>query len=240
MRSLKRIYKGRPWLIPAVLFAVLLICCGLWLGTGYDASGQAERCLQSTDAVQVREIPQGILLDGPGTEDALVFYPGGKVEYTAYLPLLRRLSEDGTDCFLVRMPFDLAVFGKDRAGDITEQYEYRRWLLGGHSLGGAMAADYAADHPADGLILLAAYPTKKLKVPTLQIYGSRDRVLNMERLEESRADLPEDAELSVLPGGNHAQFGDYGVQKGDGAATISRQEQQALTVELIEDWLARH
>ena len=128
----------------------------------------------------------------------------------------------------------------DAAAGIPEHYpEIGNWYIGGHSLGGAMAASFAAEHPEtfDGLILLAAYSTEDLTESGLDVwslYGSEDGVLNFEKYEEYRANLPADTRETVLEGGSHALFGDYGPQKGDGEAAITAMEQVRMTVELLE------
>lgn len=161
------------------------------------------------------------------------------------LPLLSDLAERGIDCFLVKMPCNLAFFGQNKAEKIMGFYEYDHWYLSGHSLGGAMAASYASGHleSLDGLVLFAAYPTKSLKSDSfsvLSFYGSEDGVLNMKKTEEGKAYMPADYAEVCIEGGNHAQFGNYGEQKGDHAAKISREEQQAQTVEAILDMLEAH
>ena len=176
--------------------------------------------------------------DGPGTGSALIFYPGGKVEYSAYAPLMSRLAESGIDCFLVDMPVNLAFFGVDKADEIIETNDYNKWFIGGHSLGGVAAAMYAADHDLDGLILLASYPTDEIDEPVLSVYGSEDGVLDMEKYEEAKELLPEDSSEVVIAGGNHAQFGDYGEQDGDGVATITADEQQDATVNAILEFVS--
>lgn len=117
------------------------------------------------------------------------------------------------------------------------QYDYDQWYICGHSLGGVMAADYAAEHSSliSGVFMLAAYPTKPLdeNLRCVTIYGSEDGVLNMEKLEKANQYLPDSSEEVIIEGGNHAQFGDYGKQNGDGNATISYEEQQQRTIEII-------
>ena len=168
----------------------------------------------------------------------MIFYPGAKVEYTAYVPLFFELAEQGVDCFLVEMPCNLAILGQNKAAGILKDYDYNQWYMAGHSLGGAMAASFSSEHldEVDGLILLAAYPTKSLvkeDFTVVSVYGSEDRVVNMEKLEAGREYMPEDYTEICIDGGNHAWFGNYGKQDGDGAATISREEQQAQTVKAI-------
>lgn len=234
--------KRKRWLLIAGLILILLgIGCGVYFGTYYHASAEAAALLQGNETVTVRVMDGGWLLDGPGTDDALIFYPGGKVEATAYLPLLMTLAEDGVDCFLVKMPLNLAIFDSDAAAKVQASHAYDRWYIGGHSLGGACAALYAAKNAntLSGLILLAAYATKSLneELTVLELHGSEDGVLNREKLEAGKRYLPASAVSEELPGGNHAQFGDYGLQKGDGTATVSRQAQTAWAAEKIEEMI---
>lgn len=225
--------------IGIVLLTFLIICSAgsIWyVNDYYRSTEEAEKYLQKDGDITITEIEDGLFLDGSGTEDALIFYPGAKVEYTAYVPMLYQLAEEGTDVFLVKMPCNLAIFGKDKADDILQEYSYKNWYLGGHSLGGAMAADYAADHIKDeklsGLLLLAAYPTKSLKdsdMKVLTLYGTEDKVLHMDKVKEGRKYLPKTYKEVSIKGGNHAQFGCYGPQKGDGKAKISAKEQWKIT-----------
>ena len=233
--------KRTLWIVAAALLA-LGAACGIYLGTGLHAAPEAAALLQGSDAVRVEAIDGGYLLDGPGEEDAFIFYPGGKVEPAAYLPLLMTLAEEGVDCFLIKMPLDLAVFDSDAAASIQDAYAYERWYMGGHSLGGACAALYAAENEdrLAGLVLLAAYATKPIDedLAVLELHGSEDGVLNREKLEEGKRYLPASAISEELPGGNHAQFGDYGPQKGDGDPTVSREEQTAWAADRIVRFIA--
>ena len=169
----------------------------------------------------------------------LIFYPGGKVAVEAYAPLMKSLAEEGITCVLLEMPLNLAVLDNDVAERIDEILpDVDRWYVGGHSLGGAMAASYAAEHveEVEGLILLAAYSTKDLTnsgLDVISIYGSEDQVLNRQSYEHNRTNLPDNAVEVIIEGGNHAQFGDYGVQEGDGTATIGGEEQLNQTTEKI-------
>lgn len=169
----------------------------------------------------------------------LIFYPGGKVEHTAYAPLLRACAEKGILCALVRMPGNLAVLDVNAADWLQEKHpEVTTWYMAGHSLGGAMAINYAAEHSDDysGLILLAAYSTKDLTqtpLRVLSIYGSEDGVMNREAYEKNWINLPADTTEAILEGGCHAQFGSYGPQDGDGTPTISGEEQIRQTAAAI-------
>ena len=225
---------GLP-VLAAVLLA-LVLGCGAYVGDYYRA-GEETMVHSETVTVEITETRAVFTPEEP--KAGLIFYPGGKVEFTAYAPLMAALAERDILCVLVKMPFNLAVLDVNAAEGIREQFpEVERWYLAGHSLGGSMAASCAASHAEafEGLILLAAYSTADLTetgLKVLSLYGDRDGVLDMEKYEGYRANFPEDAVETVIEGGNHAQFGSYGPQDGDGEAAISRQEQLDITVEAV-------
>ena len=229
--------KKKVWIVLIAMMLIVLIAFGVYVSVYYHADASAEAALHSDGAVTVTQTDYGWLFDGPSEDQALVFYPGAKVETAAYAPLLHALSAEGMDVCLVDMPFHLAFFGIGKADSIIGEDSERNWYVGGHSLGGAMAASWAAEHGdyIDGVVLLAAYPTKQLDsdLTELLIYGSEDQVLNLEKFQEGEQYAPEDSRTYIISGGNHAQFGNYGVQAGDGTARISPEEQQAETVRLI-------
>ena len=236
-------HKTKHWYfrvgLPLILLAQLCIGCFVYVSDYYHASDSVQEYLKGTREVSVTEISEGLFLDGPGEGDAMIFYPGAKVEYTAYLPILHSLAKDGIDCFLLKMPANLALLGMKKADRVLDSYDYQSWYIGGHSLGGVAASMYAASHDLNGLILLAAYPTKEIDEPTLELYGSNDGVLNLKKRDEGDQYLPDNASIAVIEGGNHAQFGDYGTQKGDGAASISKEEQWEETIQKIEEFVKK-
>ncbi|MCI9154707.1 carboxymethylenebutenolidase [Lachnospiraceae bacterium] len=242
---MKKIWNKKKIVLPLLAGVILLITTLWYVNDYYHTDENVQEYLQTKETVSVTEMSDGLYLDGPGDNAAMIFYPGAKVEYTAYLPLLTDLAEQGIDCFLIKMPCNLAFFGQNKAKKIMDSYEYDHWYLSGHSLGGAMTASYASGHleSLNGLVLLAAYPTKSLKSDSfsvLSIYGSEDGVLNMEKVEEGKSQMPADYTEICIEGGNHAQFGNYGEQKGDHTAGISREEQQKQTVDAILDLMEAH
>lgn len=164
----------------------------------------------------------------------LIFYPGGKVEYSAYYEILEGIRQSGVTVYLVKMPFNLAVFNINAADSIIEdEDQIESWLIMGHSLGGAMASSYASDHQdqIDGLILLGAYIYGDFPVDrTLTIYGEFD--------ELAKENITYSENVFMIPGGNHAHFGNYGIQEGDGTATISSDDQQGLALNYIFDFIS--
>ncbi len=164
-----------------------------------------------------------------------IFYPGGRVQSEAYAPLGKTLADKGYQAIVVPMPFNLAILAPDAADEVIAAFpRVRRWVIGGHSLGGVMAARYAHSHPdrIDGLVLVAAYPEDGLDLsrsglPVVTIYAELDGLSEPSRIEDSFRFLPPDAIKVMIAGGNHAGFGWYGPQSGDNPAAISRQDQQA-------------
>ena len=190
--------------------------------------------MENNSDVLVVKTSNGLLFDGKGNESALIFYPGAKVEYTSYAPLLKNISSRGIDCYAVEMPFNLAFLGQNSADDIIKNSSYEHYFISGHSLGGAMAASYInGTNNTDGLILFAAYPSSEIEKPVLSIYGSCDKVLNMDKYNKSKSLIKGNFTECMIDGANHAQFGYYGNQSGDGKALISAKLQQNQTVNKI-------
>lgn len=175
----------------------------------------------------------------------LIFYPGGRVDYRSYAHLLQQISGTGYLVVLVRMPLNLAVLNLDAAQEVLLDFpEIDSWALGGHSLGGAMAAQYVAQKPdhIQGLILWASYPANStdlsaFDLEVMSIFATRDGLSSLDKIENSRSLLPPDTVWVSIEGGNHAQFGSYGEQRGDMVPTISAQEQQRQIVQATVDLL---
>ncbi len=213
--------------------------------SAYRADSHGIKALESTKYVMVEENTDYIAFEPQGVfyNKGIIFYPGGSVEAESYAPLMHALSEEGYLCIIVKMPLKLAVLDVNKADEVRKDYpNIADWYMAGHSLGGAMAATYAHEN-ADGikgLIFLAAYSTEDLKeddLEVLSVFGSADEVLNKERYEEYRVNLPDDYREVIIEGGNHAGFGSYGEQRGDGVATCDGEAQQTATVEAICEFL---
>ncbi|HOG52440.1 MAG TPA: alpha/beta fold hydrolase [Bacillota bacterium] len=223
-------------LVVAASLAVLLSSAFfIYVSDYYRADDVANAILQS-DAVTRAQKNLIVLPSVTPSDTALIFYPGAKVECFAYLPILEKIKRNcDITCILVRMPFNLAIFAKDYADAVIEQFPHiKNWYIAGHSMGGAMASAYASEHQDSikGLILLGAYiyggyPAGK----ALTVYGSFNTTV------ADKVDYTEN--VVIIEGGNHAQFGNYGRQKGDPDATISREEQQDIAVHAIKEFLTK-
>ena len=220
---------------------IIMACLSVWYVNDYShADASVNAYLNGTENVSVEKVENGLFLDGPGNDSALIFYPVAKIEYVSYLPLFMELANDGVDCFIVEMPCNLAFLGADSADAIIGdgKYSYDEWYISGHSLGGVAASSYAINHKdkISGLILLASYPVDDLgNMSVLSIYGSNDKTLNKETYDKSKELMDYNLTEYVIDGGNHAQFGSYGKQSGDGVATISPENQRIQTeMEILE------
>jgi len=218
-----------------ILALILALCAGafFWYASDYyRAEDVALEVMAQDSGISVQD-NLTILSSSVPSDTAIIFYPGAKVEAAAYLPLLDKIRQTGVTCILVDMPFHMAIFDSNAAQDVMEDFpEYSHWYIAGHSMGGAMASQFAASHPdeVDGLILLGAYIYGDYSPQdTLTIYGSLNQSV------EDKLDYTEN--VVEIQGGNHAQFGNYGPQKGDLPATISAEEQQNQIVDAIRTFL---
>ena len=231
----------------SVLILLIVISLGFYIYVSdyYRVDGEAVEAFLPSADIEERILDGGNIAYIPdGARAGIIFYPGGKVEYTAYTPLMRALAERGILAVLVKMPHNLAVLKQGAADGIREEFaDIESWYMAGHSLGGSMAASYISKNADtfDGLILLAAYSTADLTDSGLyvsSIYGSEEGVMNREKYGEYMTNLPTGTAETVIDGGNHAGFGMYGEQKGDGQAKISAAEQIGQTAEIIEHFIS--
>jgi hypothetical protein len=223
-------------LITIFAFITILVCAFfIYVSDYYKADDIAISVMQNQSDISIQD-NLVILSPAAPSDTALIFYPGAKVEYLAYLPILEKIKQScGITCILVKMPFNMAIFDVNAADGIIDQFpDIERWYIGGHSMGGAMASDYASKHQdnVNGLILLGAYIYGNYPVENaLTVYGTFNTSV------AERVDYTEN--IVVIEGGNHAQFGNYGKQKGDPDATILSEEQQDIAVEAIKEFLER-
>lgn len=224
----------RLLLVLAALLAVIVAAAGLYL-SGSSAPTPEALEINASYANQ-KQSANGYSRWQPATPTGvgLIFYQGGKVQAEAYGPLILPLLDEGISIFLPDMPFNLAVFNSDAALEIMAAHpEITTWWLAGHSLGGAMAADFVYEYPdlISALILMAAYPQDSKPLndysgEVLAFFGTQDGLVNRYEISKWQALLPAHSKVIMVTGGNHAQFGSYGPQKGDLTAEISGEAQQ--------------
>jgi predicted alpha/beta-hydrolase family hydrolase len=242
-----RVLKKWWWLLPLVLILALGGFV-LWASTAAAPMPEALAALQSDAQVQVQTQPWLVFKptsDRPTV--GLVLYPGARVDPRAYAPPAHALAREGYLVVIVSMPLNLAVLAPDRAAEVMAAFpDVGRWAVGGHSLGGAMAARFAYQNPdaVRGLVLWAAYPASAddlsgHSLSVTSIYGTRDGLSTEAKIAASQSLLPAGTNWVAIEGGNHAQFGWYGPQSGDGPADIGREQQQEQIVQATRALLSR-
>ena len=234
----------RTWVRVLAIIGLVLwvawIALMAWLRP-FPALEPALAAMQSSSTVTVTETPTQIVMapvEATGTS-GLFFQPGAKVDARAYAAVLRPLAEAGYTVVIPKQPLSIAFLATgafESARDANPQIT--DWFVGGHSLGGTVAAMDAEAHDEDvtapvvGLILYASYPasdmSQSLTSKVLSVYGTNDGLATPADIDASRAKLPKDALFTPIEGAVHAFFGDYGPQPGDGTPAVSHDEARQL------------
>ncbi len=231
-----------------ILFIVLVIIavalagfCYYLLDNNYHADSTAISALTSNENYTVQDSSNSITFTPTKnkTSTGIIFYPGAKIQPEAYSVMASKLAQKGYTTVIVKMPFNLAIFGVDNANNIIKQHsEIDTWVIGGHSMGGVFASDFAVNHQdkIKGVIYLASYPNANASdasFKALSIRGSLDGLVTLDQISSNMNKFPKNTTFVTVEGGNHFDFGNYGVQTGDNNSTISREEQQNQTVSHI-------
>ena len=238
--------------VGTALALVLVVAVGgfvVWASTPYEAEPEALREATAVARVSV----DGDVVITPtegGPETGVVFYPGARVAPEAYVASWAPIAAESSVLVVIpAMPLNLAVFDPDLAESvITDRAEdVDEWYVGGHSLGGAMAASYVGGQVPDtvrGLVLWGSYATEgadlagRDDLEVVSVSGSRDGLSTPTAVRERRAFLPDDALVHEIEGMNHAQFGAYGDQTGDGTPEIGDEEARRALVEVMNAFLS--
>lgn len=234
LKILKRI-----WFICAISFII-------WVLYSYQSHGVSKSLLESNNKITVKDNEDYFLFEPKQTTDKVfIFYPGAMVDPKAYVPLCRKISENSIKVYLIKMPWRLASNGYElpkKLGLLSDKS--KTYILGGHSQGGKMAAEFVKENPnlIDKLILIGTTHPRDISltditIPILKIYGSNDGVADKKSIFRNKAKLPATAKFVEIKGANHAQFGYYGFQLGDNSAGISREQQQKETFKIIMEFI---
>ncbi|MCE5193817.1 MAG: alpha/beta fold hydrolase [Candidatus Cryosericum sp.] len=235
------------------LLVIVLVAAGgfvAWANTPAKPSAEAYAAMKSNDSVKVSLDAAGRLMFEPtGVRNGVGFilYPGARIDPRAYAPLAQGIAAQGTTVIITPMLLHLAVLSPERAQAVIDSHpDIQTWTIGGHSLGGSMAARFVRLHPEEikGLVLWASYPAETddlsgSTLPVLSISASRDGLATPAKITAARSLLPETTMYVFIEGGNHAQFGSYGTQLGDHAAVIPPSEQWRLVVQATTNFLAQ-
>ena len=244
----KKIVRTKKGWIPRVivgLVVVAMLAGATMFVNDYSHADKSAIRDYVVEGVEEKEVADGIIAYIPEGEikAGLVFYPGGRVEFTSYAPLLKKCAEEGILCVVVEMPYNLAFLGFNKGANVPSLFpEVKNWYIGGHSLGGTMAANCAANNSNifKGVVLIASYSTTNITdLRVLSVYGTEDGVLNMSHYDQYKDNLPGSFTERVIIGGNHSYYGMYGNQDGDKEATISNVEQIEITASHIVEFILK-
>lgn len=227
----------KPLLFGFFIVAVVVLGFSVWANSVLGPTPEALGALRSDPQVTV-SLDKFIVFQPANkkTNTAFVFYPGARVDYRSYALPLHKIAAEGYLVILLPLRLNLAVLDVNATDRVISAFPaIRHWVVGGHSLGGVAASTYASKHDdVDGLVLWASYPRddslKNSRIKVISIYGTKD-ISGMDVFDNSHALLPLDAQYVLIRGGNHAQFGDYGIQPGDNEASITRDDQQKQVVD---------
>lgn len=241
--------KTKKWTIKWILITVWVtsgIVFTLWLFYSYQSHGVDKQLLQSNSIVNV-DITDDFYLFTPKKDfkEVFIFFPGAMVEPKAYVPLCRKIADNDIKVYLIKMPWRLASKGYNKPKELNLFADTTKtYILSGHSQGAKMAAQFVFENPTliDKLILIGTTHPRDIslaesKIPILKIYGSKDGVADEKSVMENKLKLPETTKFVRIEGANHAQFGYYGFQLGDNRAKISREQQQAETLNNIIEFI---
>lgn len=250
--------RSRRWTFRKVFFrAWIVLAAGFlfYLYYSYRASGFPSSVLETDTRVVVTNTAHSITF-GPTHQpnrSALIFIPGAMVEPTAYAPLARSVAEHGYTAIVIKLPWRMASSDSQRrsvvarvANVIQSGGASTRWVVAGHSVGGVVACEVARDHDdkLSGLVLIGTshprdFDLSHLTLDVTKIAATNDGLASLAEVKANANRLPPQTHLVVIEGGNHSQFGYYGLQLGDNRATITRSAQQAATTEAILQTLGR-
>lgn len=230
----------------AVIIVLTTVGMVIWSKSGtYPAGKVASAALVSTDSVQVTQDQWIVFEPVIETDTGLIFYPGGLVEPTAYAPILHQIAENGVLVIITPMPLNLAILNTGAANAVIDTFpQITTWVIAGHSLGGAAATIFAENNPTTiaAIALWDSYPANSADlsnnaISAISIFGTTNDFPNTENFNDAKHLLPADTIFIAIEGANHAQFGDYGPQKGDVVASISMAEQHERVVEMMLEFI---
>jgi hypothetical protein len=236
---MNRALRWTAWTVAVVV--ILAVVFLVWANVVMQGTRSAALQVWRDDRVSVRDAGDAVVMTPTSSADGrgIVFIPGAKVDPYAYLATFREVVASGTTVVITKPTLHLAFFDtRPLATFQAHAPTVRTWAVGGHSLGGVRACQLAKD--ADGLLLLGSYCAEDVSrsyVDVLSVSGSRDGLSTPAKVAAARHLLPTTATVTEIRGANHAEFGAYGDQPGDGRATISRADARKQIGDAIRAWI---
>ncbi|AIO18505.1 Alpha/beta hydrolase family protein [Candidatus Izimaplasma bacterium HR1] len=235
---MKKILKRIGLMFIAVLL-LLVIALTIYSSNSYTALEEMDDAINMIDdsSVTFHEDNNEIRYSVTDPLLNIIFIPGGLVTPDSYKYLAINLALRGYDVVIAKAPFNLAILnpwiGKEFLSDSLEN------VVIGHSLGGVTASMvFNGNDKVSAFVLLGSYPIKDISdKDTLLITAEHDLGMDPEAFNDSLEYVNDENQIVNIVGGNHAQFGWYGPQKGDGDAELETIIQQDMVVEIITNFL---
>ena len=220
------------WKLFLLIIVALIVGIFIYLNTGqYGPSNEA---ILLSDEYAITKVNDNYQSTNSSSKVGLIMYTGAKVDPLAYSYLART----NANLYIVNSPFNMPVFSTKEAQKIMDSNPtIENWYIMGHSLGGVVAFMYENNPKVSGVISLASYPssdesTQLMGTNILAIFANEDGLVDKEKYDT----LPIGTNKVLIPG-NHAGFGDYGIQKGDNKSSISINEQHDQIIKEIEEFI---
>ena len=227
-----KVLNTKYFLIP---FSLIIVLSGYIYINFYSFSRAEQGYLDlvykdETVSIQVDSTEYIVKAKDSTSSKHLVFVSGGLVEERAYLYNLASIAKlNNLTVHIPKVAFKLAIIDQGVIDKVVKKNGLTNYFVAGHSLGGVIACYHTKQNQeaVKGLILMGSYCEESIseyKGQVLSIAGSEDKVMDSKRRDEKNAGLPTQAIIETIIGANHAQFGNYGKQNGDGIATATEPE----------------
>lgn len=229
--------KKKWWKIFKTIWFSLVIIFFIWNLTTFQSRNLPQDTFLNSDIVSVIETDDQITFKSDTTKKPIevIFFQGGLTDPKAYAPLCRKFAENGFTCHLIKMNWRLPQYDYQKISTLLD-LKNGNYIIGGHSQGGKMAAQFVYENPdlLKGLFLMGTSHPRDIDlssqdIPCIKLYAENDGLASVEEVMANKNKLPYNTKLVLIKDGNHSQFGYLGTLLMDNSADISLEEQQQLT-----------
>lgn len=235
--KVKNMKRKKWWKIFKLIWFSLVLIFFVWNWTTFQSHNIPKDTFINSDIVSVVETGDQITFKSDTTKNKfeIIFFQGGLTDPKAYAPLCRKLAESGFTCHLIKMNWRLPQYDYQKISKLFN-LKQGNYIIGGHSQGGKMAAQFVYENPnlMKGLFIMGTSHPRDIdlssqNIPCIKLYAGNDGLASVEEVMTNKNKLPKDTRLILIEGGNHSQFGYLGKLFMDSSADITPEEQQQQT-----------
>ncbi len=243
--KLKIMNRKKWWKIFKIIWFSLVLIFFVWNWTTFQSHNLPKDTFLNSDIVSIKETDDQITFKSDTTKNEIeiIFFQGGLTDPKAYTPLCKKLAENGFTCHLIKMNWRLPQYDYQKISKLFD-LKKGKYIIGGHSQGGKMAAQFVYENPdlMKGLFLMGTSHPRDIdlsnqKIPCIKLYAENDGLASVGEVMENKKKLPLHAKLVLIKGGNHSQFGYLGKLLMDSSADISIEEQQLQTFDNLINYM---